>query len=762
MRKAKLWTIAICIIVFMFIITSTTALAASYNGHNYTTDYTQWKQSDAAWGSKKLGNLCTMSDSGCLVTSIAIQMVRAGVENPNSFCPGTLRDRLEAGGFISHASDIRYDGNLDYSAAFSGSNSSKFTYAGMSNFHPTPYNSIYSTLSSKMSQGYYAVVQVKYGNHWVAVSNCSGGEVYINDPASNGYTRLRQYDGGIESAIYFKANSNSQGYSEPCNPEGCFDSASGGNGTITIRGWALDRNSLETSLKVHVYVGGPYNSGAPGYEITANKYRPDVNNALGGVGNYHGFSETINVSVTGQKTIYVYAINVGGSVGINYNTLLGTKTVTISAPKTPAVISGQNIPGTLNQGKAFSIYGTISSGSSLTEVVVGVYDAAGNCKTGKSVRPYSTSYNIHNVDNYILFNKLAAGAYFYRITATNSAGKTTLVNHPFIVLGNGRTVSNGTYSIMSRANSGYGLSILNNSNQNAANVHLWTASSTNYKKFKFVYQGNGYYTIQNAGSGKYLDVNGASGAAGTNVQQYQANGSSAQLWQVLPDGSGAYYLVPKCGTSCCLDLANGKVVNGQNVRIWTANLSNAQRWYLNGQSGTTSKGTQTIGASSVIKTVGDASFNLGAKLTKGNGKLSYSSNNSNVATVSSSGKVTIRGAGIATITIKASETTAYKAASKKVTVTVRPKSVTISSLTNNQTKKLVVKWKRNSAVNGYQIQYAVNSSFSGAKTVNVTSNKTLSKTLSVTKGKTYYVRIRTYKGNLYSAWSSVKKLTIKK
>lgn len=186
--------------------------------------------------------------------------------------------------------------------------------------------------------------------------------------------------------------------------------------------------------------------------------------------------------------------------------------------------------------------------------------------------------------------------------------------------------------------------------------------------------------------------------------------------------------------------------------------------WINVKKGNTSnpaieKKSQTISANSFIKTVGNKAFSIAAK-TSGNGKLTYKSSNSKIVTVSSNGKVAIKGAGIVTITIKASETSTYKAATKQITVTVKPKTVKISSLSNKKSKKLVVKWKRNSGVSGYQIQYSTNSGFSGAKTMTIRSNKTLSKTLPVIKGKTYYVRIRTYKGNLYSAWSSSKKLKI--
>ena len=52
----------------------------------------------------------------------------------------------------------------------------------------------------------------------------------------------------------------------------------------------------------------------------------------------------------------------------------------------------------------------------------------------------------------------------------------------------------------------------------------------------------------------------------------------------------------------------------------------------------------------------------------GNGKLTYTTSNKAVATVDAAGKVTVKGPGVAKITVKAAATTDYKAASKTVTV----------------------------------------------------------------------------------------------
>ena len=69
------------------------------------------------------------------------------------------------------------------------------------------------------------------------------------------------------------------------------------------------------------------------------------------------------------------------------------------------------------------------------------------------------------------------------------------------------------------------------------------------------------------------------------------------------------------------------------------------------------------------KTFGNAAFSLNAKAEE-NAALTYKSSNTAVAAVSTAGKVTIKGAGTATITINAAETDNYKAASKQVTIKV--------------------------------------------------------------------------------------------
>ena len=100
------------------------------------------------------------------------------------------------------------------------------------------------------------------------------------------------------------------------------------------------------------------------------------------------------------------------------------------------------------------------------------------------------------------------------------------------------------------------------------------------------------------------------------------------------------------------------------------------------------------------------------------------------------------------------------------TFAIGPKSTSLKSLTTG-TKYFTAKWtKQPTLTSGYQLRYATNSKFTGAKTVTIASIKTTSKKITGLKDATkYYVQIRTYKTvsgkKYYSNWSSAKTVTTK-
>ena len=94
----------------------------------------------------------------------------------------------------------------------------------------------------------------------------------------------------------------------------------------------------------------------------------------------------------------------------------------------------------------------------------------------------------------------------------------------------------------------------------------------------------------------------------------------------------------------------------------------------------------------------------------------------------------------------------------------------MSAPKNNKKKTIIVKWKTVTGAKGYEIQYSLGKKFptgNKTKTKTVKSAKKTSLTIKkLKKGKTYYVRVRAYnldgKKKVYSAWSTKKKVKIKK
>ena len=100
------------------------------------------------------------------------------------------------------------------------------------------------------------------------------------------------------------------------------------------------------------------------------------------------------------------------------------------------------------------------------------------------------------------------------------------------------------------------------------------------------------------------------------------------------------------------------------------------------------------------------------------------------------------------------------------TFVINPAKQEIQKLTA-KSKGFYIDYAAKGHATGYEIQYATNSSFSGAKKTVITSNKTDKVTVSKLSGnKKYYVRVRTYTTvngiKYYGAWSAVKTVTAKK
>lgn len=142
--------------------------------------------------------------------------------------------------------------------------------------------------------------------------------------------------------------------------------------------------------------------------------------------------------------------------------------------------------------------------------------------------------------------------------------------------------------------------------------------------------------------------------------------------------------------------------------------------------------------------------------------LKWTTSNSSVATVSSTGKVTAKAVGYANITASSIDGSNI---SKMATVIVSPAKVSLKKLKlykyNKRQISIKVKGQKNAS---YQYQYAKNKKFKKAKSIR--SNYTSVTTSKLSKKKKYYVRVRAYYEyngkKYYGAWSKAKSIRTKK
>lgn len=108
--------------------------------------------------------------------------------------------------------------------------------------------------------------------------------------------------------------------------------------------------------------------------------------------------------------------------GISGVTGTGEGVLTV-ASSSSLKISGASHPSTLRQGQVFNVRGTVSSNHRIKKVTVEIRDSKNRLVSGHTVYPYSYSYNLANLDYYILFNKAKPGKNYYKITAWDTKKK---------------------------------------------------------------------------------------------------------------------------------------------------------------------------------------------------------------------------------------------------------------------------------------------------------------------------------------------------
>ena len=308
----------------------------------------------------------------------------------------------------------------------------------------------------------------------------------------------------------------------------------------------------------------------------------------------------------------------------------------------------------------------------------------------------------------------------------------------------GRTLTNGT---------DYTVSYSNNKNVGTASVYVYgkgNYSGSLSAKFDIVPAKQQIQKLETKYKGFYIDWAQKGSATGYDVA-YSVNANmsgavSKHLTANKPDtltvsglaGDKTYYVRVRSYTN-----VNGKVYYGAWSDVKSIKTANNDITKASVSGISTKAFTGKAITQNVTVKVGNTVLKNGTDYT-----VSYS-NNKKV------GKATVKITGMGK----------YGGVITK-TFKINPAKQEIQKLTA-KSKAFFIDWAQKGSATGYEVQYATNSKFTGAKKVTITNNKTDKTTVSkLSANKKYYVRVRSYTTvggtKYYGAWSATKTVTTKK
>jgi len=277
-----------------------------------------------------------------------------------------------------------------------------------------------------------------------------------------------------------------------------------------------------------------------------------------------------------------------------------TKPTQTQPEKTTVYISNANYPETLKVGEAFSIKGTVSATARINYVIAAVYttEQGGSVQLERTLynRGSSKSYDLANfTTNEVRFQNLPAGTYWYRVTVGVDAGEAIMLNQKFTVsepyvapapTSTAKVVypADGWYTFSPACAPGMMLDVAYSGVCSEDPVWIWPANGSSAQLWHIIPYGRDGSNILWAGvdpdTRMVLDVQSGGITSGTPVWQYEFNGSPAQQWIFLDAGGGYYYIVPSENQSLALAVRGGSSAEGSSLVVETRNNSLGQKWKL--------------------------------------------------------------------------------------------------------------------------------------------------------------------------------------
>lgn len=140
-------------------------------------------------------------------------------------------------------------------------------------------------------------------------------------------------------------------------------------------------------------------------------------------------------------------------------------------------------------------------------------------------------------------------------------------------------VAAGTYTLVNAENTDYALNVQGGAaaaDQTA--VDLWRDSFLQNSAFELIKLTNGYYILKHSASEKVLEIYGGVSTYSSTPSVFGRNGSIAQQWAIIPQGTDSYRIVSKCNGYALSTAAGSSLTNGTAVYANPVNGNENQTW----------------------------------------------------------------------------------------------------------------------------------------------------------------------------------------
>jgi O-glycosyl hydrolase len=276
-----------------------------------------------------------------------------------------------------------------------------------------------------------------------------------------------------------------------------------------------------------------------------------------------------NTGVPNGATVTPYLTNGSNTVAAQGTTTVANGAFTATVPARSLVtyvIPGGTVSGnTITVTNPGPITGTV--GQSVNGLQIQATDSAAGQTLTYTASGLPTGLSISS-SGLITGMPSAAGTFSVTVTATDTTGASGSASFTWTVNGSSAGGFPSGYHRLVIANDSLCLDVYGNTGNAGAAIDQWTCNGQSNQQFQFVPVSGGYGELQAQNSGQDVAVANSSTAQGTpDIVQQPVNGSAAGLWLPQQQSDGSWQFKNQ-NSGLCLDVYGAGGNTGQQLDQW--------------------------------------------------------------------------------------------------------------------------------------------------------------------------------------------------